>query len=413
MSKFLRDEKGNLVILVIYVSVILLAVGLGIVFAVRQQVILTARDRSSNEALYVAEAGLKNAVWRVKNNLPLPNPLTGTNSNGSYRVTNVVNNLNLTTIYTLTSIGTSTDGRTKELRQELNHFDFSRCIYVENAIGRSFGGRVRFNNTRIFGSVYAGAGLVVDNGSTIDNNPPTAPGGFVMVDRTLRVADAISRVGSVIAPMTVLAENVVGANLIFNETIGNVPSLSLPKISSTQLINQANLNGAISAGDVTLDNTAFNFGPNFNYAPGNLVVGGPVFINGNFIVNRDVTYSHPSGSSQAVIYVAGRIRFQNDFMDAAGFPQNSVVAFINHQRANDAITASITLDGEANVRALLYTGGTIDVNSANLEGVIMSEDLTPSNSTITVPQNFGSNYPSLFPASNFSYFKVGKWREIR
>jgi len=435
-----RDNSGNAIVLAITVSIFLLIMVLTAIILIRQQTNLTSGSRRKSEALSVAEAGLDAAIWRLERNQTLPfDPITnkynfsGSNTQGGYDVE--VEKIN-DTKFQVTSTGTKTATNSqKAVRQDIYYINLSRSIVTLS--GANGGGTIN-GSVNIWGPFYTSGDLHL-SGSTGSDNLVGTTGNPFMVKGDLYLDSAGVDIGSVGSPMAVFVKGSIipasRAGQVHNLVSNSVPDVSLPSISSTQLLDTAQANNnAVYTGNLTLNTNVVNFGDRgdgtyvFNYNgttnPATLKVDGTVYIDGDLTFSKKTRYEHSSYPSSATVFADGKIVVDEEIKALQTYPSQSNIAFVNEDKApmvsepgsKDTYDIKIDVAGGVNslVQAFFYSSGQISVfKSLTVEGTIIANRLWLENPPdLKAPSSPGSNYPVLYPGKDLAFIITSNWREV-
>lgn len=269
-----KDEKGSVLILTFIIMITLTAITVGFLNMTSTRLRGSAYDVASSKALWLAEAGLQDVIYRLKNDSGYRNSPTAVNANlgdGSYSVS-VSKNGN---IYTLTSTGT-VDALNRKTTQSMVVAEGTpeTFSYAQHA-----GGNINFKNSE----------------GTI--NGDISAGGQVKNEDNMTINDTITEGSSVVTPSVdfdsylTIADNVVNGNKTFEE--GQTYSGIWYVDGKAIIEDDVTINGSIIAtGNIKMQNSeGITISPDSGY---------PALVSGNKIKGKELEDSTINGLIYAV-----------------------------------------------------------------------------------------------------------------
>ena len=200
--KNLFNEKGQATLIVVLsllgtVSVLVMTVGALSYNEIKK---LNNIVRSS-QSYYVAEAGIEDAVLRIKNHLATTSPYNLSVGEGSTQV-NINGPL---AALVITSAG-NVQNRVRKLEVDLNGTTRSNKVSFNYGVHVGYGGLVMLNNSTINGNVYSNGGIVGGSNNSVitgsafaatgggsvdqDNSTPITPGNSIIFANNSSAEDA-------------------------------------------------------------------------------------------------------------------------------------------------------------------------------------------------------------------------------
>jgi cytoskeletal protein CcmA (bactofilin family) len=286
--KFISGEKGAVLLLTFVVMVTLCAIAISFLYMISVQTRGSGYDIVSSKALWLAEAGIQQVLYRLKNDANYrnnPTAVNGTLGDGTYSVSVSKNG----STYTLTSTGTVNSlnrkveqtavsaGAVPEAFNYAQHsggdIDFknstgaitgniSAADEVKNEGGMTINGTITENSSVVNPSVdFTSYSAIADN--TVNGNKTFQANrtysGIWYVDGKATIANNVTINGSIIATGNIVLQNSKGITI--NPTSPYPALVSAGDINGNKLQNSS-INGLVYAGeDITFNqskNNTFN-----------------------------------------------------------------------------------------------------------------------------------------------------------
>lgn len=280
-------KKGVTLLLTLIIMTTLAAIVTAFLFMVSVQTKGSGYTIDSAKAFWLAEAGIQQVMYRLKNDSAYrANPVTvsGNLGDGSYSVSVVKN----ASTYTLTAAGT-VEGLSRTVGQSIiavaGGADFSDGIYAD-------GNTLNFQGSSgtINGDIRGRGNIQNYSGMTINGTvTPNSPTDFAICDYPSYLA---------------IANNVVNKNKTF--TSGNTYSGIWYVNGSVTIQKNVTINGSIIAtGGITISGTNNNRATNINITPGSNY---PALVAGTNITSSYLQTSAIKG----LIYARNNVAFDNN-----------------------------------------------------------------------------------------------------
>lgn len=436
MQHYLRQQKGDAIVTVIVIVVVLMVVSLAVISLVRQQTKLASVERHRSQAFSVAEAGLEKALWLVEREQIAEAEFeddnqytfTGYNSQGEYSVTLTRDQYN-EFHYEAVSTGkytSVTPNQVKKVAQDLYYLNMSKSVFAYGSVN---GGGSVTGNVKIWGPFYCGGDFTIGGTTEVKNQDGTT-GSPLLVRGNLNIQSGSAEIGGdtqALGPESPMAVFVKGSitepDQVFTLVSREVPNITLPPVTPSRYLDAAEANDfAVYNGNINLANSNIQFGQrgdgsytfDYNGATHRLTVEGVVYIDGTLTISNAITYYHPSGFTQATLYVNKQITINDDILSGGTYPLESVLAIVNPDVSGVAEDITIQFSSNPRVYGMLYSGGTIKIyRQINVYGTVMANmiifEQVPS---IFVPMDIGNNYPQLYPGKDIAFVATSKWREV-
>jgi hypothetical protein len=433
--RYLQQEKGNALLSVMVIVVIFMSICIASLVSITQITKLNSIERRRSQAFSVAEAGLERSIWLIERQAIPDDQFVGNqysfdgyNEEGSYSVVIKRDDYN-EYHYTATSTGTYTASnppQVKKVAQEMYFLSMQKSVFSYGAVN---GGGTVTGNVELRGPFYCGGDFSV-GGTTTIKNPDGSTGNPVMVRGNLDISSGSVEIGGNTAqvgpesPMAVFVKGTINnPNQVHDLTSTQVPLVTMPPVVPSRYLDAAEANDyAVYNGNITLSSSNIQFGRrpdgsytfDYNGSTRHLTIEGVVYVDGNFTVQRDITYYHPSGFTQATIYVNKQLVIGDDVICGGTYPTQSMLSFVNPDVPGVTEDISIAFSSNPTVYAFFYSGGTIDIHKQiNVHGTVIANNIlfeqVPS---IYVPTDLGNNYPELFPGKDIAFVATSKWREV-
>ncbi len=282
-----KRKKGVTLLLTLIIMTTLAVIVTAFLYMVSVQTKGAGYTIDSAKAFWLAEAGIQQVMYRLKNDPAYradPTTVSGNLGDGSYTVSVVKN----ASTYTLTSTGT-VEGLSRTIEQSIiaveGGADFSDGIYADgntlNFQGSSgtINGDIRGN-----GNIQNYSGMTI-NGTVLPNSPTD----FAICDYPSYLA---------------IADNVVNTSKTF--TSGNTYSGIWYVKGSVDIQKNVTINGSIIAtGGITISGSKQNPATNINITPGSNY---PALVSGT---NIDSSYLQTS-TIKGLIYAGNNVSFDNN-----------------------------------------------------------------------------------------------------
>ena len=340
---------------------------------------LTARGQSRAIALSLAEAGIDNTVDQIR----LSRTYNGTQGTpialdgGSFQ-TSVSSVSGTTNLLDITSVGTTTNGRTCEVRARVNYSGLS--------IGE--------------GAMISNGDINVNGSVSVQTSPANQHNANLLANGSINVADPATDIdGALMAVGTVSKP----AGVTYTDVQSGAAPIAFPSTETIAEMNAAWLADAHAGGDtilaggsITLKNGTTTFtGP--RYIKGDMVLSGsaivifsggsPVYIDGSITMSGKTKITNSSN-----LIVSGTISQSGS--SSSGYPtydtNGTLPSLIS---LSTDLTKAITLTGNTNSQyAMVYAvnGGITVTGSSNLRGTLVAGGVGAS---ITSSGNYTHTYP--------------------
>lgn len=420
MLKFINNKKGFIaLILAILILGVVLAIILSVSFlAVGEQKIIN-NFVVSDQSYYTAEAGIEDALLRLKNNPSMP-ALSYSFPVGS-GATNVVIPIMIGGSRVLTSQG-SVSGRIRK----------AQAVYAIDADSISFhygaqigdGGMEMGNNSRIKGNVFSNGSVIagsgrgyIDNSIIVAHNGNKIKGLSVGQDATVHTCENSTITGT----LTYVSGGSVincSAGVETKSRPNEIPPEDLP-ISQSQINDWKadGLAGGVITNDYIIDGTTASLGPvqiGTDANPRNLTitnnarirVTGTIYVTGNITFSNNATIELDSasyGSFSGVIIADGKINVSNNVVLKGSGVTGSYLLIFSTNNSLDPASPAILVSNNAEGAIFYANQGMILLNN-NME----AREITGYK--IKIENNAEIEYESGLENTLFSSGPGGSWQ---
>lgn len=459
MTGLLRSERGSALLAVIGIMLVLTILAVAAFGTAGNNITLTQREKNSTLALAVADAGIDQAVWRLKAVGSLPASMTITTTLGSAEVsaTSMANSE-----WQVVSRGHTTKAPTVTRAIKVSVFSISLWNFVM-ASSLTAGGGGMVGNTSVYGPFYVRGGVLLSGNSEVQGGPFFVKNGDISLSGN-------GKIGKTTAYVDTYNDGnhpVPGSANFYVNFSNNVPDLHIPpvregemqsyenvaatqssdgKMGDTDIVNtepQPDANGhapgalvgyykvidtdrnvdAIGAGTTgfTLNATTPSWGVAthgdgedfaWDMAAKVLYVKGTVFVDGPVNINTDIKYE---GNGTLVangnIYVSGNIR------PLGPYPNDDVLGLVTPGTLEFAVNGANSTDpNNADIWGAFFATNKIQVDSNDsIRGSMLTGLLSFShpNGHLYSDQQLPSYLPKSMPGSTERYTYMASWREVR
>ena len=340
---------------------------------------LTARGQSRAIALSLAEAGVDNTVDQIrrsrayKGTQGTPIALDG----GAFQTT-VSSVTGTTNLLDITSVGTTTSGRTCEVRARVNYSGLS--------VGH--------------GAMISNGNINVDGSVLVQTSPANLHTAHLLANGNITVADPAATIdGALIAGGTVSKP----ASVTYTDVQSGAPPIAFPTPETIAEMNANWLADAHAGGDTILSGGSLKLtkgtttftGP--RYIKGDIVLTSsaamvidgtsPVYVDGNISMS-----SRTRLTNRCNLIVSGTVTQTGNA--ASGYPTYDTIAGTQPAliSLSSNLTSAVTLTGNANTQyAMVYAvnGGISVSGNADLKGTLIAGGVGAS---ITSSGNYTHTY---------------------
>lgn len=392
-------------------TIFFLAVSITIVFGLIGPIAREQRMANqiflSRQSYFLAEAGLEDVVYRLRNGFTVGASETLALAGSSVTIVTTDN----------------ADG--KRVVATANVGETTRKLAVELVIGEgvSFhygiqigaGGFTLANNAGVNGNIYSNASIVGSSGSFVTGSVSAVGSISGITVGTSTTGDANApTVNNTVVRGTLYCKNGAGNNKACNVTGTNPTAIGLP-ISEEQITawkDDAALGGSIGAQNISGVNTAL--GP--KKITGNVSIGGnarltvtgTLWITGNLTLGNgsDVDLDPSYGASDGIIIVDGITTLSNGSNFAGSGSSNSYVMLLSTNSGANAIT----LQNNAGAAILYAASGTVQIaNNASLNQVTAKTVALQNNAVINYLQG---HIDASFTSGPSGGYQITSWKEI-
>ena len=424
--KSIINKKGFVALFVtILVLVMMFGIAMSIAVITLGAELISSNIVKSTQAYYAAEAGLEDAILRLKEKMNVPSAYVFGTGNGisSVSVSDIIGGSR-----TIEGQG-DFFGRIRKVR----------IVYAIDASEISFyygaqvgdGGMVMGNNSRIKGNLFSNGNVIASAGKGyIDNNVIVAKNGNKI--RGLEVGQE--------ALVHTCEESVIGGDLTYvsGGSVVNCPAGGLVKSRPNEIdpmpfpVSQQQIqlwkedagNGGILNYDVLFDGSSADFGPvqvGTETDPKNLTidnnshlyVSGTIYVTGNIIFNNNSIIELDQdcyGSLGGVIIADGNIVLSNGAIIKGSGQPGSYILVLSTSSSLDSGNPAILVSNNSQ-GAIFYAGqGLIYLNN-NMEAREITAYKVQINNNAEIEYESGLE-SALFTSGSGGSWKVDNWKEI-
>ena len=340
---------------------------------------LTARGQNRAIALSLAEAGVDNTVDEIRRS----RTYTGTGGtsialDGGTFQTTVSSIVGTTNLLDITSVGTTTSGRTCEVRARVNYS------------GLSVG----------YGAMISNGDINVNGSVTVQTSPASQHNANLLANGNITIADPATKIdGALVAGGTVSKP----ASVTYTEVQSGAPPIAFPTPETIADMKAGWLADAHAGGDTILP------GGSIKLTKGTTTFTGPQYIKGDIVLSSNATATF-SGTSPIYIdgniTMSGKTKITNSVnlivsgtitqsgSSSSGYPTYDTSGTLPSLISlSSDLTNAITLTGNSNSQyAMVYAvnGGITVSGSSNLKGTLVAGGVGAS---ITSSGNYTHTYP--------------------
>ena len=373
-AKYKRGQA--IIIAVIGFLGVSLAITLGSISPFASEVAFVRTLIQEREALYRAEAGVEDVIYRVKK---------------GYTITA---NENVPINGKMSAVAITSGGGTKTIIGKGENNDSTRFVSAEifQGQGTDFfygiqvgdGGLTMESSSKVYGTVYSNAGVTGISSS--------------------QVVGDVYAVGAISSP----APSVSGTKYT------GVAIIEPPGIDQAYWKVQANINNNPYIGDLVYHGGTNILGPkkiqgNLEIGGGSITITGPIHVTGNLLMNSssDIYLSDSFGSTGTVIIVDGTITFDSSsrVFSTSSNPKGYLMFF------STKTGPAIEVNSSASSSAIVYApNGTIAINSsAQLISIVAKHVELRSSASIVYDQGLAN---ANFTSGPSGGWQIGTWKEV-
>jgi Tfp pilus assembly protein PilX len=389
--KIQNSNSGFALVTVLFVLIILLAIGTLFISISNYEARVSNNFRNSTKAFYLAESGLEKAIWSLNQTQSTYAGETNTLLEGGKFTTTIINDPSNPNNRIITSTGYFPAGviypakRTVQVTATANSSDQSVAFHYAVQIGDL--GLSMSSNSTINGNVYSNGNITGSSNSQING-------------------DAYA-VGTISSPRPVIS----------GTTHPNSQIQPLPTIDTGFWETQANINSNPYVGDMTINSNGSTLGPkeiqgNLTLNSGSsLIVTGPIYVTGNFVMNSNsnVSLSQTFGSKGTVIIVDGSILINsNTTISTTTANPKGYIMFVSTNTSSSANEIQSNAAG-----GIFYSlNGGIQIASNGYAVSVAGRSLTlNSNATLNYDVGLASEVFTSGPGGSWIK-KSSTWKEI-
>jgi Tfp pilus assembly protein PilX len=416
MKKIKKNQKGYIISIISFlIMIIMLAMALSVGFLAVLSQRKVANQVNSSQSYYAAEAGIEDAMARLKKNPTLSS--VNYLLNVGQASTQVVVSASIGASKTISSLGSM-----KNMQRNIQ-----ALCGIENVVNASFyygievgeGGLTMDNGSRVMGNVFSGGS--VSGGGTIDND--------LIVSNNGNSISGVHIKGNAMA-YSCLSGAIVDGNLTYVDggvatcSVGGVINHQTQEISAQPLpIPQSQINDWKTEASASLcdsaqvtklgqNNKSVTLGPckiNGNLTFGNgvtLTLTGTLYVTGNInFGNGDIIKLPSSYMGGAVFMSDDTITVKNNAEFLGSGQQGSYILVISNSTSDSAISVQNNTTG-----AVFYTtnGGLSISNGVSLMEATGYKVIMSPNSTIQYSSGIVNIY---FSSGTGGGWKITDWQE--
>lgn len=332
---------------------------------------------ANTNAIYAAESGIQDVVWRFNNNITPTFPYTLSNTiNGlTVTITEAVPHTtqDFTVTYTLNSAAKQSAQTRGKVMVQILHNTGSSPFY--------------------YGIVALNGNVTIGTSAQITSTP--ANNGDVWANGNISLGTSSNIYGTAAATGTIS----IGTSAhIYQGTSPNQPTKEFQPMDMTWYLNQANAGGTY-VGDLTIPTSTQNYNLGPKHITGNLSIGTSSTVNLNGVVWVDGTIT--VGTSAQITAVSGGT--------ANYMISNGNFTFITSSKAYNnptlmSVNGNVTLQTSVSgtFGSIYAPNGTADIEtSANVNGSVVAKNVTLGTSAhLNYPVNLQTNPPPGFSGGN-------------
>lgn len=261
----IKSDCGVAMLAVIGIMFVLTILSVGAFAASQGNLTMTQRERDSTLALAVADAGIDQAVWRLKAVGTIPASFSVTTDLGT---ANITSSAMENSEWQITSRGSTTKAPSVTRAVQVSVFSISLWNFVM-ASSLTAGGGGMVGNTSVYGPFYVRGGVLLSGNSEVQEGPFFVKSGDISLSGN-------GKIGEAGAPINVYCDGntpVPGSHNFYAKLSNNVPDLHIPPLRQGELQAHENAAATQSADDRMGDTDITNTEPqpdSNGHAPGAL-----------------------------------------------------------------------------------------------------------------------------------------------